>query len=101
MLNAASKDDLIELINELKGNDMSVRRICINHLKEKVTISSSVNTDSESSAAMTLWYEIEPELSELDYDMGGDYSRMEEFIGSLQSIFLSALQNTHVFICHF
>lgn len=78
MLNAASKDDLIELIKELKGNNLSIRRICINHLKEKVTISSAVNTVSESSAAMTLWYEVEPELSELDYDMGGDYSRMED-----------------------
>ena len=78
MVNAASKDDLIELIKELKGNDISIRRICINHLKEKVTVSSSVNTTAESSAALTLWYEVEPELSELDEYGGGDYSLMEE-----------------------
>ncbi len=74
MLNAATKNDLIQLVKELIGNDLSIRRICIDHLKEKVTVSSSTRSSAESSAAMTLWYEIEPELSELDIYGGGDYS---------------------------
>ncbi|MBC2702935.1 hypothetical protein [Desulfobacula sp.] len=78
MLNAASKDDLIELIKELMGTDLSIRRICINHLKEKVTVSSSVTADADSSVALTLWHEVEPELSELDEYGGGDYSLMED-----------------------
>ena len=78
MLNAASKDDLIELIKELKGNALSIRRICIDFLKDKVTISSSVNAAARSSAALTLWHEVEPELSELDEYGGGDYSLMED-----------------------
>lgn len=78
MLNASSKGDLIELIKELMGNDLSIRRICIDHLKEKVTVSPTVTTAAESSAALTLWYELEPELSELDEYGGGDYRLMEE-----------------------
>ena len=87
MVNAASKDDLIELIKELKGNELSIRRICINHLKEKVTVSSSVNTTAESSAALTLWYEVEPELSELDEYGGGDYSLMEDVGDGLYQLY--------------
>ena len=78
MLDAASKDDLIELVQELMESDLSIRRICINHLKEKVTVSSTVNAAAESSEAMTLWYEIEPELSELDEYGGGDYSLTDD-----------------------
>lgn len=80
MLHAATKDDLIGLVKELIGNDLSVRRICIDHLKRTVTVSSSIQTSAESSAALTLWYEIEPELSELDEYGGGDY-RAEEAVG--------------------
>lgn len=80
MLHAATKDDLIGLVKELIGHDLSVRRICIDHLKRTVTVSSSIQTSAESSAALTLWYEIEPELSELDEYGGGDY-RAEEDVG--------------------
>ena len=78
MLNAASKDDLIELIEALMGNDLSIRRICVNHLKEKVIVSSSVTADADASVALTLWHEVEPELSELDEYGGGDYKLMED-----------------------
>ncbi|HEC42877.1 MAG TPA: hypothetical protein ENI20_08635 [Bacteroides sp.] len=80
MLHAATKDDLIGLIKELIGNDLSVRRICIDHLKRKVTVSSSIHHSAESSAALSLWHEIEPELSELDEYGGGDY-RTEDNVG--------------------
>nr|CBX28813.1 hypothetical protein N47_B19590 [uncultured Desulfobacterium sp.] len=78
MLNAATKNDLIELVNELIKNDISMRRMCIDNLKEKVDVSPSVNGSAESSAALTLWYEIEPELSELDEYGGGDYSTEDD-----------------------
>ena len=78
ILNAATQNDLIELIKELIKNDLSIRRICIDNLKGKVTVSPSINDSAESSAALTLWYEIEPELSELDEYGGGDYSTEED-----------------------
>ncbi len=77
MLNAATQDDLIELIKELVENDLSIHRICIDNLKEKVTASLSRHDSYKSSSALTLWYEIEPELSELDEYGGGDY-RIEQ-----------------------
>ena len=78
MLNAASKADLIKLLKELTDGDLAIRRICIDNLKEKVTVNSSVHDSAESSAALTLWYEIEPELSELDEYGGGDYDIMDD-----------------------
>jgi len=78
MLNAATKNDLIELVKELIGNDISIRRVCIDNLKGKVTVSSSIHDSAESSAALTLWYELELELSELDEYGGGDYSTEED-----------------------
>ena len=78
MLNAATKNDLIELVKELIEHNLSMRRICIDNLKEKVTVSSSIQNSAESSTALSLWYEIEPELSELDEYGGGDYSTEED-----------------------
>jgi len=60
MLNTASKRDLIELLKEITEDNLSVRRSCIDSLKGKVTLSPSVHDSAESSAALTLWYEIEP-----------------------------------------
>ena len=48
MLNAASKDDLVELLKKLTENDLAIRRICIDDLKEKVTVSSSVHHSADS-----------------------------------------------------
>jgi hypothetical protein len=78
MLNAASRDDLVKLLKELAESDLKIRRMCIDGLKEKVTVSSSVHNSAESSAALTLWYEIEPELSELDEYGGGDYNIIDD-----------------------
>lgn len=87
MLHAATKDDLLVLIKELIANDLSVRRICIDHLKERVPTSSSIKHSSESSAALTLWHEIEPELSELDAYGGGDYRTEEEVTNNLYLLY--------------
>ena len=78
MLNTASKKDLIELLKEITKNYLSIRRSCIDSLKGKVTLSPSVRNSAESSAALTLWYEIEPGLSEIDEYGGGDYSMMDD-----------------------
>jgi len=80
MLNAATKDDLIGLIRKLIKNDLSGRRTCIDYLKPKITVNSSIQHSAESSAALSLWYEIEPELSELDEYGGGDY-KIEKNVG--------------------
>ena len=78
MLNAASKNDLIEFVNEIIKTDLSIRRMCIDNLKGKVTVSASIYNSAESSAAPSLWYEIEPVLSELDEYGGGDYNTEED-----------------------
>jgi len=82
MLQAASKDDLIHLIQEIMENDLSVRRVCINYLKDIVTVRKPVSKAAKSSEALTLWYEIEPELSELDEYGGGEYD-LEDDVGDL------------------
>ena len=87
MLSAATKDDLIELIKELSGNNLSIRRMCIDHLKGIVSVGSSIYNSAESSAALTLWYEIEPELSELDEYGGGDYRTEENVGGGLYQLY--------------
>lgn len=73
MLNAATKTDLIGLIKELIEDSLSTRRMCIDYLKERVVVNSSIHDSAESSAILTMWYEIEPDLSELDAYGGGDY----------------------------
>jgi hypothetical protein len=87
MLDAASRDDLIELIKKLIGTELSIRRICINNLKEKVTVSPSVITEAESSAALALWLEVEPELSDLDEYGGGDYGITEDVGDGLYELY--------------
>ncbi|GAI04983.1 unnamed protein product, partial [marine sediment metagenome] len=65
-------------LKEITEDNLSIRRSCIDSLKGKVTLSPSVRNSAESSAALTLWYEIEPELSELDEYGGGEYSMIDD-----------------------
>lgn len=87
MLDAADKNDLIFLITKLAQNDLSIYRMCIDYLQQQVTVSSSIHDSAESSAALTLWYEIEPELSELDQYGGADYSTEREVVEGLHELY--------------
>lgn len=77
MLKAATREDLIALLLEIAGDNLTIRRHCIDYLKGTVKIDLSTHRSAESSAALTLWYEVEPELSELDEYGGADYDTID------------------------
>ena len=77
MLKAATREDLIALLLEIAGENLTIRRHCIDYLKRTVKIDLSTHRSAESSAALTLWYEVEPELSELDEYGGADYDTID------------------------
>lgn len=77
MLKAATRADLIALLLEIAGENLTIRRHCIDYLKGTVKIDLSTHRSAESSAALTLWYEVEPELSELDEYGGADYDTID------------------------
>ena len=77
MLKAATREDLIALLLEIAGENLTIRRHCIDYLKGTVKIDLSTHRSAESSAALTLWYEVEPELSELDEYGGADYDTID------------------------
>ncbi len=77
LFNAASKKELVELLKKLTKDDLAIRRICIDTLKESVDLEPSEDIPDESSAVMRVWYEIEPEISELDEYGCGDYEMIE------------------------
>ncbi len=78
LLNSAEKEDLAKLILELAASDNSIKRRCLNALKNRVDIDNDLKRTAESSAALSLWYEVEFELSELDEYGGGDYGQEQE-----------------------
>jgi len=65
------------LLLEIAGENLTIRRHCIDYLKGTVKIDLSTHRSAESSAALTLWYEVEPELSELDEYGGADYDTID------------------------
>jgi len=77
MLKAATREDLIALLLEIAGENLTIRRHCIDYLKGTVKIDLSTHRSAESSAALTLWYEVEPKLSELDEYGGADYDTID------------------------
>lgn len=77
MLKAATREDLIELLLKIAGDNLTMRRHCIDYLKETVKVDPSIHRSAESSAALALWYEVEPELSELDEYGGADYDTID------------------------
>ena len=77
LLKAATREDLIALLLEIAGENLTIRRHCIDYLKGTVKIDLSTHRSAESSAALTLWYEVEPELSELDEYGGADYDTID------------------------
>ncbi|MFH1829901.1 MAG: hypothetical protein ABH871_03895 [Pseudomonadota bacterium] len=86
LVNIAGKDVLAELTLKLAKSDISIRRKCLDHLKDKVKIEDSVKRDAGSSAVLLLWYEVEPELAELDEYGGGDYSTQDDVSGTLYEL---------------
>jgi len=73
LLAAASHGILSDLVLKLAANQPSTRRKCLNFLKSHISLSKALDTESEGEIALALWYELEPDLSELDEYGGGEY----------------------------
>lgn len=86
LVSAAGKDVLAELVLKLAKSDISIRRKSLDQLKDKVEIKDSVREEAGSSATLSLWYEIEPELAELDEYGGGDYGVMDDVSEALYEL---------------
>ena len=83
LLAAADKRVLVELLSELAADDADIRRECVAFLKEEVTLTAKDSGSAvDAVAIMSLWDEIEPDLSELDEYGGGDYA-VEDHVSEL------------------
>lgn len=78
LLNLAEKDDLVMFVLGLAARDNSIRRECLDTLKETVKVNNVLKEGAESSSLLSLWCELEPELSELDEYGGGDYGQEDD-----------------------
>lgn len=82
LVRGANTDLLRELIRQLSSARPEVRRECFTFLKERVSLSSGEDESTEAEALLSLWYEAEPDLSELDEYGGGDYDLVDH-VGEL------------------
>ncbi|MCP4755620.1 MAG: hypothetical protein GY866_32555 [Proteobacteria bacterium] len=74
LLSAASSEVLIDLIVQLAADRPDVRRECFDFLKKHVLLSKGMEKRSEGEIVLSLWSELEFDLSELDEYGGGDYA---------------------------
>ena len=74
LLSAASHKILSKLIVELATGFPDVRRKCFDFLKSQVLVSEALVQRSEGEAVLALWFELAPDLEELDEYGGGDYA---------------------------
>ena len=73
LIKAANPDILGKLIKELALDRPEIRRECFEFLKDHVTLAQDEDSVSEAEALFALWWELEPDLAELDEYGGGDY----------------------------
>jgi hypothetical protein len=86
LLEDADSKTLIKLIEELADMRPEVRRECFEFLKKHVKMSPNQQETSEGEAISALWYELEPDLAELDEYGGGDYGLVDSVGGLLFEI---------------
>lgn len=86
LIELAAKKDLQEVVKELCEDNLENRRFCIDSLKEKINENVIRDNSDESSLALDLWYEVEPELSELDEYGGGDYDTEDNVMDCLMNL---------------
>lgn len=73
LLAAAPLETLIRLVAELAEDRPDVRRECFDFLKKHVPLTAGQKAWSEGEIVMALWWELYPDLEELDDCGGGDY----------------------------
>ena len=82
MLEVADKKILVRLIEDLAIMSPEVRRECFDYLKTHVNLSSDQKDTSDGKSVFALWWELEPDLAELDDYGGGDYGLVDH-VGEL------------------
>ncbi len=82
LLAVAPHKVLSELILGLATEFPEVRRECFDFLKSHVSISQSLEKRSEGEVILALWYELAPDLEDLDNYGGGDYAT-EDLVAEL------------------
>ena len=86
LLEAAKPETLITLIAELAIGRPDVRRECFDYLKKHVSLTTAQKARSEGEIVMALWWELSPDLEELDDCGGGDYRTVDHVAGLLDEI---------------
>jgi hypothetical protein len=86
LIEAANPDVLGKLIRELALDRPEIRRECLEFLKDHVTLAPDEDTVSETEVLFALWWELEPDLSELDEYGGGDYDLADHVADLLYEI---------------
>ncbi len=95
LLEAAKPETLIKLIAELAEDRPDVRRECFDYLKKHVSLTPAQKTRSEGEIVMALWWELSPDLEELDDCGGGDYGT-EDHVADLLDEIRKKLVNSKV-----
>jgi len=86
LLEAAKLETLINLVAHLSGFSPEIRRECFDYLKKHVKLTTEQKIRSEGEIAMALWWELCPDLEELDTYGGGDDATVEHVAGLIDDI---------------
>ena len=86
LLGAATRETLINLAARLSNSSPEMRRECFDYLKEHVKLTAEQKMQSEGEIAMALWWELYPDLKDLDSYGGGDYETEDHVAGLIFDI---------------
>lgn len=86
LLSAAPSRGLADLLIRLASTRPDVCRECFDYLKKHVPQSDNRKKLSEGEILLALWFELDPDLSELDEYGGGDYEQADHVADLLYKI---------------
>jgi tetratricopeptide (TPR) repeat protein len=86
LLAAAKPETLTDLVVHLADFRPDMRRECFDYLKKHVSLTAEQKILSEGEIAMALWWELYPDLEDLDTYGGGDDETVDHVAGLLYEI---------------
>jgi hypothetical protein len=86
LLETAKPATLRDLVSHLSNFSPEMRRECFDYLKKHVTLTAEQKIRSEGEIAMALWWELYPDLEELDSYGGGDDRTVYHVAGLMDDI---------------
>ena len=86
LLEAAKPETLISLVARLSGFSPEIRRECFDYLEKHVPLTVEQKICSEGEITMALWWELYPDLEELDTYGGGDDATLEHVADLMDDI---------------